>query len=368
MIPRIGLMFGMVCSAILALCATSASATSVADLVRIKGQERNVLTGMGIVVGLNGTGDSSKASFLTARPYAKLLENMQNPVGSLEELVKADAYAIVMLTMEVPATGVREGDRLDVSVATMYNAKSLRGGLLVVAPMYLPLPLETRGGALAQVNGPIVIDGENQRTGVVRGGGQMLRDVRTNPVTPSGSMTLVLKDHYAGYPNAAMIAAAINDEFAVEGYTDVAVVEEAKAVRVLLPEADRREPANFIATLMRIPVDPSLIQNEARIVINERHGIIVVTGDVVIGPVAITHRGLSITSISPPPVPTREEPVMETRRWAGMDTTDRRGRSSTRLVDLLAAFDQLSVPVKDQIAVIYELQKTGSLHAEIVNK
>lgn len=359
--------------AVIALSATSMRSfgTTVQDLVRIKGHERNVLTGMGLVVGLNGTGDKSKASLVAARPYGKLLANLGNPVLSLEELIKADAYAIVQVSMEIPAMGVREGDRLDVHVATLFNAQSLAGGRLIVSPLRLPRPDSPDLEMLAFAEGPVIIEGGaigNPRTGVVRSGGQMLRDVRTNPVSLGGVMTLVLKDQYAGYPVATTIASAINDEFVLDGYVDMAFVEDAKNVRIVVPEADRKSPAQFIATLLTVPIDPSLIQTEARIVINERAGIIAVTGNVQVGPVAITHKGLTITSITPEPVPTVDEPRVEVSRWAGLDTTDRLSRSSTRLVELLDAFKQLNVPVSDQIAVLYELRKTGALHAEIVTE
>lgn len=359
--------------AVLALGAMAerTDATSVQDLVRIKGHERNVLTGMGIVIGLNGTGDSSKDSFVAARPYAELLKNLGNPILSLEELAKADAYAIVEVSMEVPPTGVREGDRLDVTVSTLFNAKSLVGGRLFVSPLRLPRPDTPDLEPMAYAEGAVVMEGTNIRSGVVRAGGQMLRDIRTNPVTPSGTITLVLKDQYAGtigYPVSTTIAGAINDEFVLDGHADLAVVEDAKNIKITLPPADRGNPASFIATLMTIPIDPSLIQTEARIVINEKQGIIAVTGNVQIGPVGITHKGLTISSLTPAPVPTLENPLLETTSWTGLDTTDRLSRSSTRLVELLDAFKQLNVPVEDQIAIIYELRKTGALHAEIMHQ
>lgn len=355
---------------VLALGAIAADvcATSIQDLVRIKGHERNVLTGMGIVIGLNGTGDNSKDSLLAVRPYAELLKNLGNPVMSLDELIKADAYALVEVSMNIPPTGVREGDRLDVQVATLFNAKSLAGGRLIVSPLRLPRPDAPDLEPLAFAEGSIVIEGSNPRVGVVRQGGQMLRDIRTNPVTRAGTMTLVLKDQYAGYPVATTIASAINDEFVMDGYADIAVVEDAKNIKILLPAPDRKRPAQFIATLMTIPIDPSLLQTEARIVINEKQGIITVTGNVQIGPVGITHRGLTISSITPPPVPTPDRPLVETTRWAGLDTTDGLSRNSTQLIELLNAFKQLNVPVADQIAIIYELRKTGALHAEIVHE
>lgn len=351
-----------------AAIAPCALATSIQDLVRIKGQERNVLTGLGIIVGLPGTGDKSKDSFAAARPYAMLLKNLGDPLGSLDDLAKADAYAIVEVSMEIPPAGVREGDRLDVHVSSLFNAKSLAGGRLVVSPLRLPRPDAPDLEPMAFADGAIVIEGENARTGVIRGGGQMLMDIRTNPVMHNGTMSLVLKDQYAGYPVATTIANAINDEFGLDGRGELAIVEDAKNVRIMLPPADRALPAQFIATLMTIPIDPSLIQTEARIVINEQAGIILVTGNVEIGPVGITHRGMTITSISPDPVPTAFNPVITTTQWTGIDTTDRMSRASTRLVDLLDAFKQLNVPVNDQIAIVYELRKTGALHAEIVTQ
>ncbi len=356
------------CAAILALCADHACATAVQDLVRIKGHERNVLTGLGIVIGLPGTGDQSKDSAVAARPYAQLLSNLGNPVASFEELIKADAYALVAVTMEVPATGAREGDRLDVSVEALFNAKSLEGGRLVVSMLRPPLPDSPTLRPMAFAEGPLVVEGTNPRSAVVRRGGQMIADLRAYPVTPGGTMTLVLKDSYAGYPVASMLAAAINDEFGISTTHDIARVEDAKNILITVPDADRQDPASFIATLMTISVDPSLIQTEARIVVNEKQGTIAVTGNVEIGPVGLTHRGLSITTITPEPVPTSDSPQIKTRQWANVDMSDRRSRSSTRLVELLKALDQLQVPVEDQIGILYELQKTGALHAEIIRQ
>src|SRR5689334_22917848 len=271
----------LIAGAVIALGAMNAAvrATTVQDLVRIKGQERNVLTGMGIVIGLSGTGDTSKDSFVAARPYAQLLKNLGNPIASVEELAKSNSFAIVQVSMDVPPAGVREGDRLDITVSTMFNAKSLAGGRLVVSPLRLPRPDAPDLAPMAFAEGPLVIEGDSTRNAVIRSGGQMLTAIRTNPVTRQGTMGLVLKDQYAGYPIAMTIANAINDEFVIDGYAEIAAVDDAKNIKILLPQADRAHPAQFIATLMTIPIDPSLIQTEARIVINEKAGIIVVTGN-----------------------------------------------------------------------------------------
>jgi flagellar P-ring protein precursor FlgI len=357
---------------VLALGAGIATATSIQDLVRIKGHEENVLVGMGIVVGLNGTGDKSKDSYVAARPYAKLLTNLGNSVEQLDELAKADAFAIVQVTMKVPPTGARVGDTHDVFVDTLFNAESLEGGRLVVSLLRVPGPDSPDAKIMARAEGPLVLGEEDPTSGVVRRGGMMLRDIRTNVVTRSGRMWLVLKDQYAGYPIATTLANIINEELgddeeiALYGYSRIAHVEDAKNIRVELPDADRKRPAEFIAALMTRPVDPSFIhtQTPARIVINEKEGIISITGNVEVGPVGITHRGMQLTSIAPQ----QGAQAPSGGGFVGLDTTDGSSRNSTALIDLLRAFDQLKVPVEDQIAIIYELQKTGSLHAEIVHE
>ncbi len=201
----------LLCAAIIALCARVAGATSVQDLIWLRGHEHSVLLGMGIVVGLNGTGDTSKDSYIAARPYARLLTNLGNPIVDLEELSQADAFAIVAVTMRIPPTGVRDGDRLDVSVEKLFNAESLAGGRLIASMLRLPGPDSPELLPMAFAEGPLVIEGGNPGSAIVRAGGQMLTDIRANPVSAGGQMTLVLKEQYAGYQVAATIAGAIND-------------------------------------------------------------------------------------------------------------------------------------------------------------
>ena len=357
---------------ILALRAGFAGASEVQDLVRIKGHEKNILTGLGIVIGLDGTGDRSKDSLVAARPMARLLTNLGGGVAELEELAKADAFALVQVTLEVPAAGAREGDQIDVYVDALYNASSLEGGRLVPSMLRLPLPDAADMPPLALAQGRVIVEGENPRTGVVRAGGQMFEypelSFRTNVVSPTGHMTLVLEDHYAGHAVAAVIADAINDEFVPEGYPDVAIVEDAKNVRITLPIAERANPSNFVAAVMTIQIDPSLIRTPARVVVNESVGSIVITGSVEISPVAISHAGLSITTISPPPQPTAADPVYTTANWAKIDTSPGDSRNSVRLEDLVQAFEQLNIPHMDRIAILYQLKEAGALHAEIIKK
>jgi flagellar P-ring protein precursor FlgI len=350
--------------AVVALCASTARATMVQDLCRLKGHEENILVGLGIVVGLDGTGDTTRDSYIAARPYARLLSNLGTPVPDLAELEEADAYAIVQVTMTVPPTGAREGDLFDVQVEKLFNAQSLRGGRLVVSLMRVPGPDSPEAPVFARAAGPVVVSDTDLTSGVVRMGGKMLRDIRTSVIAPDGTLTIVLKSQYASYPTAVAIMDAINgpiDETAMDElpeYRRLAVVEDPKNIRVRVPEADRQRPAAFISWLMTTPIDPALIAAPARIVINERQGIIVVSGDVRLGPVGVSHRNMQLTTAAPVPA----------GRWTGLDPNGEQNARSTQLSELLLALDTLNVSVDDQIAIIYELKKTGALHAEIVHE
>lgn len=358
-----------VMAVIIALSAKTANATTVQDLVRMKGQDSVFLQGLGIVVGLSGTGDSSKDSWVAAKPYAMLLENLGDPVNSLDQLKKADAFALVYVSMEVPGYGAVDGDQIDVQVETVFNATSLEGGRLVFSPLRLPAPHAANPPIMAFAQGAIVLEGTDLTSGRIRDGGQMIRDIKTNPVA-NGRVELVLKDEYAGYPMAARLADIVNNTFEFSGIDRLAAAENAKSVHVLVPTADRSDPAPFIAALLNTPVDPTLIEVGARIVINEKTGTILVTEDVEIGPVAVSHDGLTVTSISPEYELlglTPEQPVQGA--WVGLDVRkDTPPGESMHLNSLLEALRGFNVPVKDQIEIIYELQRSGALHAEIISE
>jgi len=356
--------------AILALLATSlAAGATIQELARVKGHERNTIVGMGIVIGLNGTGDKNKDSLVAARPFAQYLKNLDASVANLEELRRTDSFAIVQVSMTIPPTGAAEGDRFDVSVSSLFNAKSLAGGTLIVSMLRVPLPDASEVPVMAYAQGPVEINGANPRDGIVRLGGQMLRSIIGDPLQPDGSVLLVLRDEFAGYPVASAVTAVINEEMALLGERSVARVEDAKSIRLRVPARDRADPSGFLARVLTFHVDGTLLRTPARVVVNEREGIIVVTDNVEIRPVAVTHAGLQITTISPEPIGTPEFPVAVTTRWAGMASgSPSSSPGSTRLTDLLRALDQLDVPVRDQISIIYELRRSGALSAEIVNE
>ena len=347
-----------------ALClAGTAHALSVQELARLEGQGESDLWGLGFVTGLGGTGDPASTA-PAARQLARLLQNGGNPIPNVEELARGKNIAMVMVTCKAPREGARRGDKLDVMVTSWHNAKSLQGGQLFLTPLQGPLPGQ---GVYASASGPLVFEGDSITTARVRAGATITHDIMMPVIARDGSITLVVEPAYAGWSTAQLIASAINSERQglEETSVELARAMDDRTVRVLIPEAELPDPANFIANVMSIRLDPSLLSMPAKVIVNERNGTIVVTGDVQISPVVITHRDLVITTINPPLEPTPESPVVTRSRWTSL-ATEGNDRDQTRVQDLLEALKQLDVPVSDQIAILAKLHKIGRLHGEYI--
>ncbi|WP_428938120.1 flagellar basal body P-ring protein FlgI [Fontivita pretiosa] len=339
------------------LClASRASAVKVADITRIDGQRTNVLTGFGLVYGLKGTGDGG--DFLPAiRPLAAMLSKFADS-ATIAELNDVKNVAVVSLTATVPSNGVRDGDRIDVYVTSLGAASSLKGGRLFVTPMQGPVP---GSGIFALAEGPIVLEDPSTPTvGVVKGGCVMEADLPAKYIE-NDRFTLILDDPAASWTTASTIAKIINDAGDADEGEVLAVAVDPKNVVVTIPKSERQRPDSFISRVQRLPVP--MLPTEARVTINDRTGTIIMTGDVEISPVVISHKGLTITTINPPPLPTPRSPVISSKDVVAIDTTNTGG---AKLQDLVNALDQLKVPAADRIAIVKELHKTGKLHAKLI--
>jgi flagellar P-ring protein precursor FlgI len=348
-------------SAVLLLFAAASArvqAVQVQDLVRIKGAESSKLVGMGLVIGLNGTGDGGK-SLPTMRRLASMMSRLGDPTINPLELKDAKNVAVVYITAKLPASGVREGDEIDLQVAAP-GASSLAGGRLVITPMLGPLP---NSPVFAYAEGPILLeDPVNRAVGTVKRGATLTRDVLAQHVDDGGRMTLVLSEANATWPMASTLATLINDLMAPDG-PPIAQAIDQKNVVVQIPLNDRRNPGPFITQILEVQIDPTLVRTEARVVINQKTGTIVMTENVQISPVVITHEGLTITTLQPPRPPTPEQPITEQNNFLALDPGK---RSDARLADLVNAFNQLKVPPKDRIAILKEIHRSGKLHAQLI--
>jgi len=329
------------------------------DVVRIKGSETSKLVGMGLVVGLEGTGDGGK--FAPAmRPLAEVTRKLIDPNVVAAELKDSKNVALVALTAEIPDTGVREGDKIDVQVSSIGPAKSLEGGRLFLIPLTGPMP---NSPVYAFAEGALTIEDEDTPTvGVIHDGAQLTRDVMARYLDDSGRIHLVINQDNASWPVANYIASNINGIMAPDG-PNLAKAVDQKNVLVQMPPYARQEPASFISQIMQIYVHPDQVATGAKVVINEQTGTIVVTGDVEISPVIISHQGLTITTITPAPEPTQREPKVEDRQFVPVDPHERGG---AKLADLLEAFNQLKVESDDRIEIIKVIAKSGKLHADLI--
>ncbi len=341
--------------------------TTVGEVARIEGQGESVLWGVGLVMGLPGTGDSGK-ELAVARPLAEVLRNSGIPVAEISELKNTTSVALVNVRCTVPETGARPDDALDVRVSVINSAKSLRGGTLFLTPLRGPY----RGSEVyAIAEGDLVIeDAVTPTVARVRHGARVIREINTSQVT-GDSFSLVLRPYYAGWAAAASIAAQITQDVygrptgELTGLAPIATVIDDRTVRIDIPEAERGDRAGFIGDVLSTRIDAALLKLPAQVICNARTGAIVVTGDVEISPTAITHKDLTITTTIPAPIPTAANPLLETTRW-----TDAGTRLSpverAKLNDLLSVFKQLAVPVSEQIAILEMLHKSGQLQARLI--
>jgi len=331
-----------------------ALAVSVQEIARLKGQGESILQGFGLVVGLPGSGDSGQ-DLVVARPLARLLESQGNPVGDFEELAAARSIAIVVVTATIPESGAKADDRFDVTVSAVNNPASLEGGELFLTPLRGPLPGQP---VYAIAQGPLVIEGTTPTRARVRGGARIVRDVNMPAIDPDGAITLIIRPAFAGWTTAQLLADTINQHRLGfdESAPDIAFAQDERSVRVQIPAEELPDPANFIADIISVNFDGSLIDLPASVVVNEREGVIIATGDARISPVVISHNQMVVTTVNEP-LQEGDPPPNPAVTQAGSPD------ESARVEDLLAAFRALDVPVADQIAILAQLHRSGRLHA-----
>ena len=331
------------------------ASTRLKNICRIKGQEENVLRGMGLVVGLNGTGETNDP--MTMRAIARAMEIMGNPLAmngqqaGLDDLRKMKNAALVMVTATVPATGARRGDRLDCYVSGL-NGKSLAGGRLAFAALQGPNTQDPRVYALCQ--GQLTIDDESQpMVGVVHGGCQMEADIFT-PFVRDGMITLVLDKNHANFQTAAEITQLIYERLANYEATDSRTVKDmvraidAANIVIRIPETFARDPVSFASDILETRIAEP--EPEARVVINPRAGTIVISGDVEIGDVIVSHKNVVVEAVAPP-------------AFAQIDVDK---SSAPKLEQLVTQLNSLKVPTADVIDIIRGIERNGKLHGRLV--
>ena len=353
----------------LVLGGLSASAARIKDMTLVEGGRDNQLVGYGLVVGLAGDGDSNSQS--TLRSVANMMARYGIIVDSTQ--LKTKNAAAVMVTADI-GPFLKSGSRIDVTVASLGDAKSLQGGVLLQTPL-----LGGDGRVYAVAQGPAAVGGfiggaggaggatvqKNHPTvGLITNGAIIERDIPAQ-FFHDGAMTLQL--HNPDFTSASRLASAVN---AV--WPGIAAPRDAATVDVHVPAAFQGKEVAFLANLGQIDVRPD---TEARIVINERTGTIVATSTVRISQVAISHGSLtiSITSNTGVSQPNALSSGGQTMAVSSTQTSVNETRGSFIVINeepsvyrLASALNALGVSTREMMAIFQTLKRSGALQADLV--
>lgn len=359
------------CVLMLALCtALPAQALRIKEVAAVQGVRSNQLTGYGLVVGLDGTGDQTTQMPYTTQAMQNYLQQMgiSLPANAAGQLQLKNVAAVVV-TAQLPAFA-QPGQMIDVSVSSMGNAKSLKGGTLIVTPL--------RGAdgeiyALAQGNLVIAGAGASQggskvqvnhlSAGRIPQGAQVERAVPT-PLHEGGSITLGLNS--SDFQTARKVVQAINNRMGVGRATAL----DGRTVQVQAP-TDPGSRVNFIADLEELAIDNG--SPSAKVVINARTGSVVLNQAVTLGPCAIAHGNLSITISSTPqvsqPNPLSQGQTVVTEK-TDIKITQEPGAliqmpPSAQLADVVRSLNQLGATPQDLLAILQAIKAAGALNAEL---
>ena len=346
------MMVGCLVIGITGTTTTSHAKFLVKNTCRVKGQEENTLQGLGLVLGLKGTGDNG-SSLPMIRIVMAALRLMGNPVDKELDLKDTKNVALVMVTATVPANGARQGDKLDCTVSSMGSAKSLDGGYLFMTPLQGPQLQNPRIYALA--SGQLHIDDKKVPTVAKVHQGCRLEEDFLNVFTKDGKLTLVINKDRADFQVAQEIADIINSQykFSVQA-TDGRLAKALSAVNVEvhIPPQYKDDPVLFVAEIMGLPISEP--QTESRVVINEKTGSIVISGDIEIGAVVVTHKNMVIETGGGAVSADRFIPV------------DPNKNTTAKLKGLVEALNAIKVPKEDVIDIIKGLERNGKLHGTLI--
>jgi flagellar P-ring protein FlgI len=352
----------------LLVLAGPASASRLKDLVEIEGHRANPMTGFGIVVGLNGTGDDARSP-VVRRSLAKMLKRLGVTIDAGE--IKAKNVAAVVVTAELPAFA-RSGTRIDVLVSSMGAAKSLEGGTLLATPLkganmetyaIAQGPVGTGGFAVQGASGS---ETRKNHVTVARmpGGGIIERDAPG--LAPRGRVVLQLKQ--PDFTTASRIAAAIDGALGA----GAARVRDPGAVTVLITEKWRQKPVELVATLEALEATPDA---PARVVVDERTGTVVVGANVSLGPAAIATGGLEVQidesqDVSQPNTVASEVGKTVVSPKSKIQVKEAEGNlhlvaGAATVADVAAALNTLGVKPRDLLAILQALKVAGALTADI---
>jgi flagellar P-ring protein precursor FlgI len=345
-----------------------AHAIRIKEIAAVQGVRSNQLTGFGLVVGLDGTGDQT-----TQMPYTS--QGLTNYLQQLGLTLPGDAkvqlknVAAVLVTAQLPAFA-QPGQMIDVTVSSMGNAKSLRGGTLITTPLK-----GVDGEIYALAQGNLLVGG----AGASGGGSKVQINHLSAGRIPSGAQvervvptafalgdTIDLGLNAADFQTARRVAQAINGRMG----PGVASAVDGRVVRLRAP-ANTDERVSFLAEIEEIPMEASI--PAARVIINTRTGSIVMNQSVTLGPCAVAHGNLSV-SISSTPVVSQPNPLSQGQTVVAEKTDIKISQdggalvkmdAAPQLADLVRMLNGLGATPQDLLAILQAIKAAGAMNAEL---
>lgn len=370
-IRHMGVLIAMLLACLGSLLFTSeAQAGRIKEVAAVEGVRSNQLTGFGLVVGLDGTGDQTTQMPYTSQGVTNYLQQLgiTLPAASVSQL-QLKNVAAVLVTAQLPAFA-RPGQAIDVNVSSLGNSKSLKGGMLISTPLK-----GADGEIYAIAQGNLVVAGagaaaggskvqvNHLSAGRIPGGAQVERTVPT-PLQDGSSITLGLEA--SDFQTARKVAQAINGKFGAGS----AQALDGRTIRVKAP-ADPDARVTFVAELEELPLESSV--PSAKVVINSRTGSIVMNQAVSLGACAIAHGNLSI-SISSTPSVSQPNPLSNGQTTvtekADIQIKAEPGMliqlpAAPQLSEVVRALNSLGATPQDLLAILQAIKSAGALNAEL---
>ena len=353
---------------LLAVLTTPAWGVRVKDIAALRGARDNALIGFGIVVGLDGTGDSQE-SLLTRKPIVNALERIGISLNSQDILGRS--IAAVWLTATLPPFA-KSGQRLDITAATIGDAVSLRGGILIMTPLRGPdrlvyalgqgpiagipkgvsraeAPLPSEELANLSIGSRMVAS-----VGQIHGGAIVEREISLNL---NSRARLYMNLHSPDFTTAFRLAKLINQNLGIRS----ARAQDAGTVEVSVPDSYLGNTVELLSFIENMEITPD---HTAKVVLDERSGTVVMGGSVRISPIAISQNGLNIQV---------KLPTLNVEGTQGELTEGRILASSvfmlkggTDLKEVVDGFNKIGASSRDLIEVLKAVKTAGALHAELV--
>ncbi|MCL2261052.1 MAG: flagellar basal body P-ring protein FlgI [Fibromonadales bacterium] len=349
---------------LLAIMASKANAARVKDMATLEGVSEQQLVGYGLVVGLAGTGDGTNTQF-TIQSVANMLQKMGIVVNPNE--VRLRNVAAVMVTATLPAF-VKPGKKIDVSISSMGDARSLEGGTLLMTPLQ-----GSDGEYYAQAQGSVNIGGISSKSGrnsfkkghalsgTLPNGAVVYKEIESANLK-TGELRWVLSD--PDFTSAVAMANAINQAF-----PNSAIAEDASTILVNVPQSMRNDYMSFIARAESAEFDPN---TNARVVLNEKTGTVVSGANVQISEIAVSHGSITVQVANAQTAPVTplfgQAAIMNNQQINVQEPrTETRVIPSVNNVGQLAqALNTLGVAPRDIISIFQAIKRAGALHAELV--